>query len=85
MIWYNAGMKAFSTQSAIAVSRARIVKKKGVVILDLEEYEKLRARAVPTYYLTGKAAERLDKVAEKGLKEYRAGKCRSITSLADLD
>lgn len=74
-------MKTFSTQSAIAVSRARVVKKKGVVILDLEEYEKLRARSVPTYYLTGKAAERLDKVAEEGLREYERGETIEADSL----
>ena len=59
--------------------------KDGVVILPLEEYQKLCKRAVPTYYLSGKEAEELDKLVEEGLREYREGKCKSIESLADLD
>lgn len=52
-----------------------------VVILPLKEYQKLRERAVPTYYLKGKAAERLDKLVEQGLKEYREGKTVKARSL----
>lgn len=62
-----------SFQNTIQVPRQRVAKKRGVVILDLEEYEKLRERAVPTYYLTGKAAERVDRVVEEGLREYERG------------
>lgn len=74
-----------NTKEVISISKARVAKKRGVVVLDLEEYEKLRERAVPTYYLTGKAAEHVDKVVEEGLREYQAGKSKSIKSLADLD
>ena len=59
--------------------------KKGVVLLDLEEYKKMRTREVPTYYLEGKEAEELDKLVEEGLRDYRQGKCKKIKSLADLD
>jgi len=58
--------------------------KKGVVLLDLDEYRKLQAQAVPTYYLTGKKALALDRLVEEGLREHRAGKTRKIKSLADL-
>lgn len=65
--------------------KKKIRKEGGVVILSLEEYRKLCERAVPTYYLSGKEAERLDKLVEGGLKEYREGKTKVIKSLADLD
>lgn len=58
--------------------------KKGVVLLDLGEYQELQARAVPTYYLTGKKALALDRMVERGIAEHRAGKTRKIKSLADL-
>lgn len=72
-------------RSAIQISKQRVRQKRGVVVLDLEEYEKLREQAIPTYYLTGKAAEHIDKLYEERMKEYRQGKCKSIKSLADLD
>ncbi len=69
----------------VTIQKAKIEKEKGVVILPIKEYQKLVERAVPTYYLTGKEAEKIDKLVENGLKEYRAGKTRRIKSLADLD
>lgn len=40
---------------------------------------------VPTYYLSGKEAEELDRLVEEGLKDYREGRTRKIKSLADLN
>ncbi|MBU2109501.1 hypothetical protein KKB71_00890 [Patescibacteria group bacterium] len=71
--------------TTITVSKEKIKKQGGVVILPLGEYQKLCERAVPAYYLKGKEAEELDKLVETGLKEYRQGKCKTIKSLADLD
>lgn len=71
--------------TAITISKKKIEKEGGVVVLSLEEYRKLSERAVPTYHLKGKAAEKLDKLVEQGLKEYREGKTKTIKSLADLD
>jgi len=71
--------------NTITIPKVKIEKEGGVVILPLKEYQKLCEMAVPTYYLKGKAAKNLDKLVEKGLKEYRAGKCKTIKSLADLD
>jgi len=60
--------------------------KKPVVILPLEEYERLKRMVeVPTHRLSGKAAERLDRLVREGLKDYRRGKCKKLKSLADLD
>lgn len=55
--------------------------KRGVVMLNLEEYEELRKRAVPIYYLKGKEAEGLDKLVEEGLREHREGKTIKAPSL----
>ena len=57
--------------------------KKGVVLLDLEEYRKMRAREIPTYYLKGKEAEELDKLVEEGLKEYERGETIEAPSLKE--
>lgn len=59
--------------------------KKGVVLLDLEEYKKMRMREIPTYYLEGKEAEELDKLVEEELRDHKQGKSKKIESLADLD
>lgn len=71
--------------TTITISKTKIQKEKGVVILSLKEYQKLLESAVPTYYLKGKEAKNLDKLVEKGLKDYRKGQCKTIKSLSDLD
>jgi len=73
------------SKNSIIISKEEIQKKGGIVILSLREYKKLCERAVPTYYLKGKEAEKLDKLVEEGLREYRKGRCKTIKSLADLD
>ena len=70
--------------NTISISKQRVRKEQGVVVLSSKEYQKLAARAVPEYYLTGKAAERLDKRVKEGLKEWREGKTKTIKSLKDL-
>ena len=65
----------------ISVSERKIEKQKGVVILPLREYQKLCEKAVPTYYLTGREAEELDKLVREGLKEYKEGKTIKASSL----
>lgn len=71
--------------SNITIQKEKIEKQAGVVILPIKEYQKLIAHALPTYYLTGKQAEKLDKLVNKGLKEYRTNKTKKIRSLTDLD
>lgn len=71
--------------TTVTISKEKIKKEGGVVVLSLEEYRKLSEQAVPTYYLKEKAAKKLDKMVERGLKEYQAGKARTLKSLADLD
>lgn len=71
--------------TTITLSRKSVEKQKGVVVLPIKEYERLIKASVPEYYLTGKAALRLDALVEQGLREHREGKTRKIRSLADLD
>jgi hypothetical protein len=70
--------------NTITISK-REISREGVVVLPLKEYERLKAQAVPTYYLTGKKATALDRLVKQGLKEYKAGKCKTIGSLSELD
>ena len=72
-------------KNSIIIPKTKIQKNGGVVVLSLKEYQKLQEKAVPTYYLTGKEALKLDKEVERALGEHRAGKTRTIKSLADLD
>ena len=71
--------------SNIVISKSKVKEEGGVVVMPLKEYHRLLKRSVPTHYLKGKAAERLDKLVEEGLKEHREGKTKVIKSLADLD
>ena len=71
--------------TTISISKQKIEKQKGIVILPLKEYQKLCERAVPIYYLVGKEAEELDKLVEEGLKSHRLGKTKKIKSLRDLE
>lgn len=72
-----------SRKDSIVISLAEVGKKRGIVILDLKEYEKLRERAVPTYYLTGKEAEELDNLVREGVKEYEAGETIKASSMKE--
>ena len=71
--------------TTITLSNKSVQKQKGVVVLPIKEYERLVRASVPEYFLTGKAAKRLDKLVEEGLRDYRTGKTRRLRSLADLD
>ncbi|MFH1029904.1 hypothetical protein A2Y83_04815 [Candidatus Falkowbacteria bacterium RBG_13_39_14] len=73
------------TNNLVNISRNTIRKEGGIVILPLSEYEELKRKSVPTYYLTGKDAEEADKLVKEGLKAYKAGKTKVIDSLSDLD
>ena len=69
--------------STITISNAKIQKQKGVVVLPIKEYQRLVASRVPEVYLTGRAAKRLDKLVEEGLREYKEGKTIAADSLSD--
>jgi hypothetical protein len=69
----------------VTISKNKIKQDGGVVVLPVKEYKKLLEQAVPTYYLTGNAAKRLDKLVEEGIREYKAGRTRKIKSLTDLE
>lgn len=70
-------------KNSITIPREAVQTKGGIVILPLKEYQRLCERAVPTYYLKGKEAERLDKLVGEGLKECREGKTIEADSLKD--
>lgn len=74
-----------NSKNSITIPREEVRKRGGIVILPLRQYQKLCERAVPTFYLRGKEAEKLDRLVKEGLKEYKKGKCKPIKSLADLD
>ena len=66
-------------KNSIIISRKTIQKQGGIVILPL----KLCERAVPTYYLKGKEAEELDRLAEAGLRDHELGRGVCTSSLKE--
>ncbi len=72
-------------KKGIEISAELVERRGGIVVLSVREYEKLLARVVPTFYLKGNAATKLDRLVESGLQEYRKGKTRAIRSLTDVD
>lgn len=71
--------------TSVTIQKVKIEKEKGVVVLPILEYKKLLEQSIPTHYLYGKDAEKIDRLVEEGLKEYRAGKTKKIKSLSELD
>jgi len=71
------------SMAIVTVSKTKVKKEGGVVILSLKEYERLREQAIPTYYLKGKEAKALDKLVAEGLKGYKAGNTVSARSLTE--
>ena len=69
--------------TTITISQKTVQKQKGVVILPVAEYERLVKASVPEYYLTGKAALRLDNLVERGLREHREGKTIVANSISE--
>ena len=78
--WYPVIMEGMAY---ITLKKDKVERQKGMVILPLREYHRLLELAVPTYYLKGKAAERLDKLVANGLREYREGKTIRAGSLKE--
>ena len=79
-------MATQETNNKITVSKATILKQNGMVILPLQEYKRLcEDAAIITYHLKGKEAKKLDCLVRDGMNQYKAGKCKTIKSLADLD
>ncbi len=56
-----------------------------LVILPLREYQQLRVKAAPVYFLKGKPAAELDALVRDGRRDHALGKTRLIESLGDLD
>lgn len=71
--------------NTINISKNKVKKEGGLVILPIKEYERLQASAMPTFYLRGRKASKLDNLVKGGLKSYRAGKTKVLHSLADLE
>ena len=67
--------------ASITLRKEEIEKQKGMVILPIKEYQKLLG--IPTYYLMGKEAEKLDRLVEKGLEDERRGRTIEASSLKD--
>ncbi len=75
-------MATQETNNRITLSKATILKQKGMVILPLQEYKRLcEDAAIITYHLKGKEAKKLDCLVRDGMNEYRAGKTIKADSL----
>lgn len=55
-----------------------LIKNDDLVILPRKEYESMKARMFPVFFLKGKNAKNLDKRVGEGLKEYSKGKTETL-------
>ena len=69
--------------ATITLSKSKVREENGMVVLPVKEYQRLLVAAVPTVYLTGKAALKLDKLVEDSMREYRAGKTITASSISE--
>lgn len=69
--------------NTITISKRRIEKEGGIVLLPMREYRRLSERAVPEYYLTGRKAKVLDRLVTEGLREHAAGNTIKAPSLKE--
>ena len=67
------------------ISQNKIKKEGGVVVLPLEEYQRLLIKAVPHYYLTGREAKELDESVNEAEREYKDRKTKKFESLEDVN
>ncbi|MBI5400496.1 MAG: hypothetical protein HZB12_00035 [Candidatus Yonathbacteria bacterium] len=57
-----------------------LIKNDDLVVLPRREYESMKARMFPIFFLKGKNAKSLDKRVSGGLTEYRKGKTETLES-----
>lgn len=69
--------------ATITLNVTKSALEEGLVVLGLKKYKKMEEKAVPTYYLTGRRAEKLDRLVEEGLKDHRAGRTIKASSLRE--
>ena len=60
-----------------------LIKNDDLVIIPRKEYERMKAQMIPTFYLKGKEAEKLDKLVKDGLREHERGETISANSLKE--
>ena len=63
--------------------RKTATKSRGSITLPVKTYRQLLDAAIPTFYLTGKAATDLDKLVEEGLREHADGKTITANSISE--
>ncbi len=69
--------------ATIAISKRAIQETDGVVVLPVAAYRRLLESSVPTYYLTGNDAEKLDELVEEGLRDYKEGRTIEASSIGE--
>jgi len=53
------------------------------IVIPRQKYEKMKTYGIPTLYLKGKAAEKLERRVTKALKDYKEGKTIEASSLEE--
>ena len=71
------------TAATISRLKRAAAKARGSVVIPAKRYRELLEAAIPTYYLTGKAASDLDKLVAEGLREHAEGKTIVASSISE--
>lgn len=68
----------------IAILKKSRIRGDDLVVIPRQEYELLKASQIPTLFLKGGAARRLDARVSQALAEYRTGKLKPVSTLREL-
>lgn len=63
----------------------KLIKNDDLIVIPRKEYEYMKSQMIPTVYLKGKAAQRLDERVREGMREYKAGKTETLKSFLKRD
>lgn len=70
---------------AIITIPKKITGKEELVVISRKELDRMKVQMMPTIFLKGRAADKLDKRVEQGLKKYRTGKTERLETFLKRD
>ena len=72
--------------NAITIPKNLIkTKSEDLVVITRKEYESMKAKILPVFFLKGKKARNLDKRVEEALKEHKKGKTEKLESFLEKE
>ena len=74
------------TMNTITVPKNLIkTKSDDLVVISRKEYESMKAKIIPVFFLKGEKAKNLDKRVEEASKEHKKGKTETLESFLEKE